>query len=285
VGGRIWADLFTLSLGFGIMITYASYLPKKSDIVGNALITSILNCLYSFVTGFAVFGTIGFMALTKGVPFEEAIAGGPGLAFVVYPEAINQLPVGQKLFGALFFLVLIVAGLSSAISLIEAFCCSLIDKFSLDRKKTVSVVCLLGCLGSILFTTRAGLLILDIVDHYVLNYGLVLGGICECILVGWLLKTSVARQHVAESGGLPLWPVWGFLVRYVTPLLLAIVLGAALVNDFREAYGGYDVKALILYGGGWLLMALLISVVLVRFSWPKSKLEHDHEPEEDHLLV
>ncbi|WP_372795637.1 sodium-dependent transporter, partial [Pontiella sp.] len=78
---------FTLSLGFGIMITYASYLPKKTDIVGNALTTCVLNCLYSFITGFAVFGTIGYMAHAQGVDFGEVIKGGPGLAFVVYPEA------------------------------------------------------------------------------------------------------------------------------------------------------------------------------------------------------
>ena len=59
------------------------------------------------------------MSSVNGIPFEEAIKGGTGLAFVVYPEAINQLPAFNKLFGAVFFLILIVAGLSSAISLTE----------------------------------------------------------------------------------------------------------------------------------------------------------------------
>jgi len=289
-GGKTWVAafgqiFFTLSLGFGIMIAYASYLPKKTDIVGNALITSVLNCLYSFVTGLAVFGTIGFMAAKKGVPFGEVITGGPGLAFVVYPEAINQLPVGKTIFGLLFFLVLIMAGLSSAISLVEAFCCSIIDKFGLSRGKTVSVVCLLGALGSTAFTTRAGLYLLDIVDHFVNNYGLVVGGIVECLLVGWVLKAAVARRHVDAVGTLRLPRFWDALIRFVTPAILIGVIGVALFNEFSAPYEGYPVKALLFFGVGWLIAALLISLVLVRFAWPPEKLKREHEPEEDRLLV
>lgn len=289
-GSKVWVAafgqiFFTLSLGFGIMITYASYLPKKTDIVGNALITSALNCLYSFMTGFAVFGTIGFMAASKGVPFAEAITSGPGLAFVVYPEAINQLPAGQTVFGLLFFLVLIMAGLSSAISLIEAFCCSLIDKFDFNRKKTVTTVCALGCLGSLIFTTRAGLLILDIVDHFVNNYGLVLGGVLECLLVGWILKAVVARKHVDDVGTINLHKGWEVLIKFVTPAILIVVIGFALYSDLSGNYGDYSTGALLLFGVGWLLAAVVISVILMRYSWRPSKLTHDHEPEEDHLLV
>ena len=289
-GSKVWVAafgqiFFTLSLGFGIMITYASYLPKKTDIVGNALITSVLNCLYSFITGFAVFGTIGFMAASKGVKFEEAITSGPGLAFVVYPEAINQLPAGQTLFGLLFFLVLIMAGLSSAISLVEAFCCSLIDKFSFSRKKTVTVVCLMGCLGSVVFTTRAGLWILDIVDHFINNYGLITGGIVECLLVGWVLKAAVARRHVGRVGGLKLSRFWDVLVRFITPAILIVVIGFALYSEFSGNYGDYSSVALLCFGVGWLVAAAVISVILMRYPWSNKKLIHDHEPEEDHLLV
>ena len=289
-GGKVWVAafgqiFFTLSLGFGIMITYASYLPKKTDIVGNALITSVLNCLYSFITGFAVFGTIGFMAASSGKSFSEVITSGPGLAFVVYPEAINQLPAGKMVFGLLFFLVLIMAGLSSIISLVEAFCCSLIDKFDFSRKKTVTIVCLIGCLGSVVFTTRAGVLILDIVDHFVNNYGLVTGGIVECLLVGWVLKAAVARRHVDQAGGVKLPKLWEVLVKFVTPAILIVVIGFALYSDLTGNYGDYSTKALLFLGVGWLVGALVISLVLMRFRWNSAKLAREHEPEEDHLLV
>ena len=289
-GLKIWVAafgqiFFTLSLGFGIMITYASYLPKKTDIVGNALLTCFLNCLYSIVAGFAVFGTIGFMAKAKGVPFEEAIASGPGLAFVVYPEAINQLPMLNQLFGALFFLVLIVAGISSMISLTEAFSCSICDKFSISRKKATSIICSLGLVGSIVFCTRAGLLILDIIDHFINNYALILGGIVECTLIGWLLKSQVMRRHVNQSGGLRLLPLWDICIRFITPAVLLIVLGSALLTDFSGAYGGYSINALLLFGGGILFITWLLSFILSHVPWKPEKLKAEHHPKDEDLLT
>jgi NSS family neurotransmitter:Na+ symporter len=277
---------FTLSLGFGIMITYASYLPKKTDIVGNALTTCVLNCLYSFITGFAVFGTIGYMAQVKGVPFSEAISGGPGLAFVVYPEAINQLPAGNRIFGALFFLVLIVAGLSSAISLTEAFSCSVCDKFRISRKKATSIICAVGLAGSVVFCTRAGLFILDIIDHFINNYALIIGGILECMLIGWVLKSSVMRRHVNSVSSVRLWPLWDIAIRFITPLMLVIIVGGALFNEFSSRYEGYSMKALLFIGGGILFGTRLVSFILSHFKWDPVRLtERHHEPEEDDLLV
>ncbi len=276
---------FTLSLGFGIMITYASYLPDKTDIVGNALWMSVINCTYSFIAGFAVFGIVGFMAQAKGVAFSEVIKGGPQLAFVVYPEAIRQLPFGQELFGATFFLVLIVAGLSSGISLIEAFTCSVMDKFSWPRKMVVTLLCVLGFLGSIIFTTRAGLLILDIADHFITNYGLILGGIFECYLVGWLLKAHVARRHVNGAGGKRLNVFWDICVRYLTPLLLIVIVLQALMGELKVAYGGYSFSALMVFGLGWLLLTLIVACLFVFYPWKPEKLQQQHHVGGDHLLT
>lgn len=291
-GRKVWVAafgqiFFTLSLGFGIMITYASYLPKKTDIVGNALVTCVLNCLYSIVAGFIVFGTIGFMAQKQGVEFSDVVSQGPGLAFVVYPEAINQLPMLNKLFGALFFLVLIVAGISSMISLTEAFTCSICDKFSVTRKKAVSIICAIGLLGSTVFTTRAGVHILDIVDHFINNYALILGGIVECILVGWLLKSQVMRRHVNECSSLKLWPAWDICIRLVTPVILIVIVGGALLSDFTTIYGGgdYSVKALLVYGGGILFVTWLASFILSHIPWRPERLETEHHPEDEDLLT
>lgn len=289
-GRKVWVAafgqiFFTLSLGFGIMITYASYLPKKTDITGNALTTCVLNCLYSIIAGFAVFGTIGFMAKAKGVPFDEAIASGPGLAFVVYPEAINQLPMLNQLFGALFFLVLIVAGISSMISLTEAFSCSICDKFNIHRRKATTIICSLGLIGSIPFTTHAGLLILDIVDHFINNYALIIGGVLECILVGWLLKSQVMRRHVNNSGGVRLPVLWDVCIRFITPTVLLIMLGGALLGEFSEAYSGYPVKAILLFGGGILFTTRLLSFILSHVPWKPEKLKTKHHPEDESLLT
>jgi len=289
-GRKVWIAafgqiFFTLSLGFGIMTTYASYLPKKTDIVGNALITCVLNCLYSIIAGFAVFGTIGFMAKNQGVPFKEAITDGPGLAFVVYPEAINQLPMLNQLFGALFFLVLIVAGISSMISLTEAFSCSICDKFSIRRKKATTIICSIGLLGSIVFTTRAGIYILDIVDHFINNYALILGGVVECVLIGWLFKSQVMRRHVNQSGGVRLLPLWDICIRFITPIILLIIVGGALLTDVSAAYGGYSINALLLFGGGILFVTWLGSFILSHIPWKPENMKTEHRPDDEQLLT
>lgn len=108
---KVWLSafsqiFFTLSLGFGILIAYASYLPKKSDITTNAFTVSLLNCGFSFLAGFAVFGTLGYMSYTSGVPLSEVVSQGVGLAFVTFPEALSLLPFGSKIFGVMFFLSL-----------------------------------------------------------------------------------------------------------------------------------------------------------------------------------
>ncbi len=289
-GRRVWVAaygqiFFTLSLGFGIMITYASYLPRKTDIIGNALATCLVDCVYSVVAGLAVFGTIGYMAARQGTPFGETITGGPGLAFVVYPEAISQLPAGNRLFGAMFFLVLIVAGISSSISLTEAFACSICDKFNYSRRRAVCTICALGFVGSIIFTTRAGIHILDIVDRFINNYALVAGGIVECILVGWLLRAKRMRRHIDEVGGRRLWPLWDIGVRFATPVMLIVIIGSALHQDLSTPYGGYAIRALLIFGVGTLVLTFLGALLMSRFPWTADKLGHEHAVDEETLLT
>ncbi|MGL1903808.1 MAG: sodium-dependent transporter [Fibrobacterales bacterium] len=245
---------FTLSLGFGIMITYASYLPRKADIVGNAITTTITNCLYSVFAGFAVFGVLGFMAQAKGVPITEVVKSGPSLAFVAYPEAISQLPFANSLFGIVFFLSLVLAGLSSGISLIEAFACSITDKFQLSRGKVITAICGSGFILSLIFTTNAGLFILDIVDHFINNYALVVGGLLECIAVGWVLKAYVARNYVNSVGGRRLIKSWDICIKYITPTILIIILYQAFKADFEITLGGSSI-------GEVLFIALLAQAI------------------------
>ncbi|MCF6175954.1 MAG: sodium-dependent transporter [Victivallaceae bacterium] len=275
---------FTLSLGFGIMITYASYLPKKTNLTGNALFICVANCAYSVFAGFAVFGILGFMAQSQGVPLQEVVKGGPSLCFVVYPEAINQLPVARTTFGALFFLTLIVAGISSGISLIEAFACSIIDKFNIKRGKVITILCLGGFLGSVIFTTNIGMFVLDITDHFINNYGLLIGGMAECILVGWLLNTKLVRKHVNETGGIvKLPPLWDWLIKIATPVLLLTMVIMALIEDIRKPYEGYPLWMIFSFGIGMIVFTLLLSILFATAKWPKHI--HDHKPEDEHLLI
>lgn len=271
-----WRDafgqiFFTLSIGFGIMIAYASYLPRQSNIARNGLITAFLNCGYSFFNGFAVFGVLGFMAQQKSLPPEAVVKQSVSLAFVTYPEAINQLPVGKSLFALTFFAVLVLAGLSSAISIMEAFAAGVSDKFGWERKKIMTMLCVLGFLGSLLFAHQAGLFWLDIVDHFLNMYGLLVVGLMECIVIGWFYKTNKLADHLRETSGIShtVIRVWLYLIKIVCPIVLGILLAFSIHEETSKPYEGYPVAALVVLGLLWVLVTLAVGIILSTISWKK----------------
>lgn len=268
---KVWIDaysqiFFTLSLGFGIMIVYASYLPAKANLTGTALLTALINSGFSLFAGIAVFSVLGFMANAEGKALGEVVSESIGLAFVVYPKALSLMPAGN-LFGAVFFLCLVVAGFSSAISIIEAFVSAMVDKFGYSRKPLVSLICALGFFGAVLFTTEAGLLWLDIVDHFITHYGLVLVGIFECLVVGWLFNIRKLRQHINRISSIPMGRPWEILIKGFVPLMLCIILIGDLYHDFRQPYGNYSWTAIILIGRDWLLLTLVIAFFIASRPW------------------
>jgi NSS family neurotransmitter:Na+ symporter len=268
---QVWIDaysqiFFTLSLGFGIMIAYASYLPKKSNITRNALMTGLLNSGYSIFAGVAVFSVLGFMATTEQKPISDVVSQSIGLAFVAYPKAVSIMP-GGHLFGAIFFLCLFVAGLSSSISIIEAFTSAIIDKFGLNRKTVVTPVCIIGFTGSIIFATEAGIHWLDILDHFLTHYGLVVIGLFECILVGWLFRLERLRKHINKISSFKLGPWWDMLIRYFVPLVLGIILIGDIWGEIKKPYGGYSWTSLIIIGRDWLLLTLVAGFWISTRPW------------------
>ena len=265
---QVWRDafgqiFFSLSIGFGIMIAYASYLPKKTDLVRNAFITCIVNCSYSVFAGVAVFSVLGYMAQASGQAVADVAKGGPGLCFVVYPEAISLLPRFNSTFGFLFFLTLVLAGLTSAISILEAFASAAMDKFGWRRTTTVTFSCLLGMAGSTIFVTGAGLYWLDILSHFIDTYGLLLVGLLECLLIVWYYKIDKLHFHLTdanEGGYSKIWDVWWeWSIKYVAPTALFVVLAWSIAEDFLKPYEGYSGQELIAAGAAWMVGFFLLS--------------------------
>ncbi|MGH8879836.1 MAG: sodium-dependent transporter, partial [Stackebrandtia sp.] len=113
---------FSLSVGFGIMITYSSYLRRKADLTGSALVAGFANSSFEILAGIGVFSALGFMAQAQGTSVGKVVEGGVGLAFFSFPAIISELPfggVGQAVFGVLFFGSLVIAGFSSLISIVQ----------------------------------------------------------------------------------------------------------------------------------------------------------------------
>ncbi len=271
---QIWIDafsqiFFTLSLAFGIMIVYASYLPKKVDIVKDACIICFSNSAFSIFAGFSVFGTLGYMAHATQQPIDEVVTKSIGLAFVTYPQAISLIPTFSKVFGVVFFSSLVIAGLSSAISLIEAFSSAIVDKFHFKRSSVVSVVCLTGFLGSMIFSSKAGLYWVDIVDQFVTHYGLVIIALLECVAVGWVFQSQKLRKHIDSAGNTKLSPIWDSCIRFIIPAVLIILLLNDLKAEIAAPYEGYSRVATLMIGRDWLIFALIASLLIFLQPWKK----------------
>ncbi len=277
---KVWIDaysqtFFTLSLGFGIMVAYASYLARDADITFNACATTLADTVVSLIAGLAIFGTLGYMAAHTGTPLTEVVQHGIGLAFVAFPQAISLLPSLPQLFGAFFFLTLTVAGIASSISILEAFTAAVMDKFHYRRRAIVTVLSVTGFLGGIVFATSGGLPWLDIVDHFLSHYGLFLVCVLQCVLVGWIYRAHRLREHVNAVSLFPIGRVFDLAIRYVIPGVLIVLLVNDVLKDLREPYGGYPWLALVLIGRDWLVVTFIAALFVSMRPWrrPLSRAE------------
>ncbi len=250
---------FTLSLGVGVMITYSSFQPKSSDIVRNALITAIADVSIAFVAGLVIFATIGYMSHSGEGDIAELAAAGPGLAFVVFPKALSLIPFAG-LFAFIFFVMLITLGIDSLFSLVEAVASFFYDYFPDASKKIVAFyVCFACFIGGLVFTTSAGIYYLDITDHFVTNYALVLMGLLQVLAIGWIYGTEKMRKQIATVSKIPLGQAWDVTMRYIIPAALMVVLFSAFYHDMTVQYEDFPTWAINSFGWGLVVFICIVS--------------------------
>ncbi|NRD75107.1 sodium-dependent transporter [Shewanella sp. VB17] len=263
---KVWSAaygqiFFTLSVGFSIMLAYSSYLPEKSDINNNAFMTVLINCGFSILAGILIFAILGYMAQEQAKPLTEVVSSGVGLAFVTIPAAINLLPA-PYLFGPLFFFALVVAGLSSHISIIEAITSALIDKLQVPRKKAAVIVCITGFTISMAFATNGGLLLLDLIDYFINNIALLSSCFAELIILAWLFKIADIRDYANRISDFNVGRWLELCLRFISPAILAIILVKNLINTINNGYGDYPITDQLILGWGLIALMLLISFVI-----------------------
>ena len=217
---------FSLSLGMGAMLTYGSYASEETSIPRVALTVSIMDTLVALLAGLAIFPIVFSHAM--------APAAGPGLVFKTLPILFSQMP-GGSIIAILFFLLLVFAALTSAISLLEVVVAYYCDEKHWHRAKATIIIGLLifligvpSALSSNLlkdWTLIGGRNFLDSIDFLATNYMLPLGGLLITLFAGWVVTSHVARLEYSKGGGSQLlYSVWRFLIRYVSPVLVALVL-------------------------------------------------------------
>ncbi|WP_462405763.1 sodium-dependent transporter [Gracilibacillus sp. Marseille-QA3620] len=271
--GKVWVAaysqiFFSLSIAFGIMITYASYLPKKTDITNNAFITGFANSSFELLAGIGVFATLGFMAGQIGVPVNEVVSGGIGLAFVVFPQIINEIPTWPNLFGFLFFASLFLAGMTSLISIAEVFISAVQEKFGITRNKAVAFGAGGAAVISVLYATQGGLYIFDTVDHFINQYGVALAGLVEIVFIAWIARElSNLQNHANSMSDIRLGVWWKVCLGLITPIVLGFMMIQTFTADIQNNYEGYPTSLIMTAGWGVSVAAILIGILFTRYKW------------------
>ncbi|MCL2609848.1 MAG: sodium-dependent transporter [Treponema sp.] len=269
---RVWLAayghvFFSCSLASGVMVTYSSYLPKKSELTNSACIAGFSNSFFEILCAVGVFSILGFMAGQQGVPATEVATSGIGLAFIAFPAGFNTMGNLGVFFSITFFFALVVGGYTSLLSLMEAFIAPFTEKFKISRRKGYAILCSLGFAASILFTTNGGLYILDIADFFINNFGLVLVGLLEAFIVGWLLKTGYFRELANANSYFKFGRWWDACIRFIIPIMLSSTIMLSIRNLILNGYEGYPMIAMILYGALLIALCFVFSFVLQSKGW------------------
>jgi len=218
---------FTLSLGMGSIMIYGSYVPKDTSIASTSVAVAIADTLVALVAGMAIFPIVFANDLAPGA--------GPSLIFETLPVAFGHMP-GGTFFGTLFFVLLLIAAWTSAISLVEPTVTMLIEKFNMTRRqaafRTGFATWLLGFGAAFSFNlwsdaTILGMTVFDHLDFLTSNLMLPLGAIGMALFAGWVMSKHMSREELnmnSETGYL----IWQVSTRVIAPIAVSIVLLHAL---------------------------------------------------------
>ena len=271
---RVWMAafgqiFFSLSIGFGIMLTYASYLRSRSNLVGTGLVAAFANSSFEVLAGVGVFATLGFMAWARGVAVSDLSGiSGPSLSFVTFPTVISEMP-GGALFGVLFFGSFSMAGLTSFISIIQVVAAGFSEKFGWSTPRA-TLVCGLpsAALSFVLFGTSSGLYDLNVVDAYINYIGVVGAAIVACVGVGIVLnRLKVLQRHlnlVSETRVVGIW--WRVMIALVVPALLGVMF-VQTVWSYATAGYTYSRNFEAVFGWGMLLLVAVATAVFTLLPW------------------
>lgn len=227
--------IFSLSMGQAIALTYASYLPENSKLIDNVLIVVASNSLFEICTAFGVFSILGYMSVTGGTPMVQLITEGTGLIFIVFPMIFNIMgPIGRIL-APLLFLAILFAGITSALGFLEPMLNTTSDKLGWSRKKTATVLSIVGCLISLILTSGISSYLVEIIDSFVNQFGILLLIGVQCIIFAWFYGVEKVLPALNESSTFKVGRIWTFVIKYLLPIVLIIMWAIGIVKLFSTA--------------------------------------------------
>ncbi len=246
--------VFSLSMGEAIAYTYASYLSEETRLIDNVLMVVVANSIYEIFVGLGIFSILGYMSVTHSIPITELITEGTSLIFVVLPEIFDVMgPVG-RIMAPLLFLSVLFAGFTSSLALVEPLLSSLCEKLGWSRKKGVTVLVIIACFGSLLFSTGISSYLVEVTDTFVNEFGFLILIALQAIIFTWYFDIDEIIPVLNKNSSIKIGKKWKFTLKYILPLMLIIMWIIGVAQLIYEA----DLFKLGIY--------LLISVIVLGFS-------------------
>lgn len=267
---------FTLSVGIGVILTYASYLSKGDDVVLSGLSAVSTNEFAEVILGgsivipaaFVFFGPVDIQSIAQGGLFN--------LGFVTMPLVLNQIPLSM-LFGFIWFFLLFLAGITSSVSLAQPAIAFLEDEFDISRKKAVKIFAFITfflCIPAIIFISKG---VVDELDFWGGTFCLVLFATVESILFAWVFGMDRAWEEIHHGADLAVPKVYKFIIKYVTPLFLLTILSWWFLKEWLPLILMKNVpeaNRIYVFGTRILLLVLFIVIaLLVRYAWSRRNIK------------
>ena len=249
--------VFSLSMGQAIALTYASYLPENSKLINNVLIVVASNSLFEICTAFGIFSILGYMSYTTGYPIVQLITEGTGLVFIVLPMIFNLMGVIGRILAPLLFLAILFAGITSALGFLEPILSSVSEKFGWSRKKTVTVLSIIGCVFSTILTIGISSYLVELIDSFTNEFGILLLIGIQCIIFAWFYGVDKVIPALNQGSILNVGTKWTFVIKYLLPCLLIVMWIIGIIELLSSA----KTFELIVYS--ILFIAVLVSAVIL----------------------
>ncbi|XP_021354575.1 sodium-dependent dopamine transporter-like isoform X2 [Mizuhopecten yessoensis] len=247
LNSQVWVQaavqvFYSMGIGWGIHITLSSFNKFNNNCYTDAFMLTIIGEATSVFAGLVVFSALGFMAHKAQMPVADIVKSGPGLGFIAYPQALAQMPF-SNVWAVLFFLALFTVGLDSQFAFTETVCVYLEDSFPrLSRRRALfrAVVAALGFLISLVFCTRGGVYLFQLVDWYCAAFSPILFTLITCITVCWVYGADRFCHDIEMMIGRTVPFYIRFCWCFLAPLLSAVLMVTSLVTYVPPTYGDYE---------------------------------------------
>ena len=170
----------------------------------------------------------------------------------------------------MFFVALLTFGIDSAFSMVEPLPVGINDKWRISKEKATGIICIIGFLAGLIYTTGSGLHWLDITDYFLANFGFALVALFECLVVGYAFHLHKLRKHANDISEIKIGRWWDILIKVVNPIVLIGLFIMVIIENATERYGGYSTFALLLGGVSLAVVAFVLSLVFMKIKGDKT---------------